>query len=182
MSEQDDLLLIRNVLKGDRSAFEAIVDKYEKTIFNLALRMTNSYEDAQDITQSVFVKAFEKLHGFNPKHKFFSWLYRIAVNESLNVVKQRKPFEPLNMDLVSKERTPDQNFHRAEIARSIQKALMDLKPHYRVVIVLRHFNDLSYEEISHVVGVPVKVVKSRLFTARKMLKDLLIQHGIKADD
>lgn len=178
----DDSVLVRRTLNGDRSAFETIVDRYQKAIFNLAFRMAGNIQDAEDITQSAFMKAFEKLHTYDPKYKFFSWLYRIAVNESLNCIKHKKPFEALDRDMVSGERTPDQQVHADQVSRRVQKALLQLKPDYRVVIVLRHFNGLSYQEISQSIAVPVKTVKSRLFTARQMLKDLLLQQGITAND
>lgn len=178
MTEQDDLILVQQCLRGDHNAFGVIVDRYQKAILNLAFRMTGNVQDAEDITQSVFVKAFEKLPSYDPRHKLFSWLYRIAVNESLNVVKRRKPTESPDAKLVSTEKPPDEQVHEAQVSGAVQKALLALKPEYRVVVVLRHFNNLSYEEIAKAVGTSVKLVKSRLFTARRLLKDLLIQHGI----
>lgn len=157
-----------------------LVEKYQKTIFNVVLRMTDHYEESEDITQTVFVKAFQKLDTFNPHYKFFSWLYRIAVNESLNFLKQRKHLVELDesLNLLSNEKSPEDQYDVLETSRDIQQALMDLKTQYRTVIILKHFQNLSYREISLILGVKEKTVKSRLFTARQQLKNILLQKGI----
>lgn len=181
-TEDNDLVLIRHCLDGHGEAFESIVDKYQKIMFNVALRMINNYEDAEDVTQSVFVKAFERLDTFNPNYKFFSWLYRITINESLNFLNQRKQFEELDKGLISTEKTPEEEYEDSETSRGIQKALMDLKLQYRTVIILRHFQNLSYREISQIIQLPEKTVKSRLFTARQLTKDILLRKGIGKND
>lgn len=178
MTEPDDMILVRQCLQGNTKAFEAIVDKYQKTIFNVALRMTNDEQDAEDIAQSVFMKAFEKLETFNPHYKFFSWLYRMAVNESLNLINQRKCFQELDESFVSKEKTPEESYEQNEMTQNIEIALMHLAPEQRALIVLKHFQDLSYKEISYILDVPEKTVKSRLFTARHLLKDILLKKGL----
>lgn len=175
MEEDDDAILVRRCLEGDEEAFERIVDKYQKAVVNLALRMITDYQDAEDVTQSVFVKLFEKLETFNPKYKFFSWLYRIAVNESLNFLDQRKHFEELSSEIISDEKTPEEAYDEIEATRDVQKALMTLKPEYRIAVVLKHFQDLSYEEISRILDIPEKTVKSRLFTARQLLGKVLLR-------
>lgn len=182
MTEQDDLMLVRQCLEGNTKAFESIVDKYQKAIFNVAFRMVSDYDDAEDIAQSVFIKAFEKLATFNPKYKFFSWLYRMAVNESLNFLNQRKRLQELDKNFVSKTKRPDEAYDDIELSQNIQNALMHLKPDYRAILVLKHFEDFSYEEIGYVLGIPEKTVKSRLYTARQLLKDILLKKGIVTND
>lgn len=175
VEEHDDAALVRECLAGNTKAFEALVDKYQKVIFNVAYRMINNYDDAEDITQSVFIKVYEKLNIFNPKFKFFSWLYRMAVNESLNYLNQKKRTEILNADsIVSKEKTPEEIYTELELSEKIQDALMELDPDHRILIVLRHFQDCSYKEMSYILDIPEKTVKSRLFTARQLLKTVLI--------
>lgn len=178
MVEQEDLVLIRECLSGSSRAFETIVNKYQKTVFNVAFRIINDHEDAEDITQSSFVKAFEHLETFNPSHKFFSWLYRIVVNESLNALNQKKRLEGLNEGLISKEKTPEETYDELETTENIDHALMDLTPDNRIVIVLKHFQNLSYTDIGHILDIPEKTVKSRLFTARQLLKSSLLKKGI----
>ncbi len=181
MKEDTDIILVRQCLRGNNGAFEAIVDKYQKPVFNAALRIINNYQDAEDVTQSSFVKAFEKLPSFKPRYKFFSWLYRIVVNESLNFVSQRKRLQELNTDLVSREKTAEEAYDDIETSQQLQVALMDLKVEHRVVIVLKHFQDLSYTEISQILDIPEKTVKSRLFTAREQLKTRLLKRYGKND-
>ncbi|MFQ5824372.1 MAG: RNA polymerase sigma factor [bacterium] len=182
MTEQDDFKLVRECLEGNPKAFELIIDKYQKPIFNIALRLINDYEDAQDITQSVFIKAFENLDTFNPKYKFFSWIYRIVVNESINFLNQRKHLEKLDKNFISKEKTPEEHYYEIEMCERVQDALMDLQIYYRTVIILRHFEDLSYREISYILDTPEKTVKSRLFTARQLLRNILLKKGIVKHD
>src|SRR5437763_1685892 len=96
MSEQDDEVLVRQCMAGDHGAFEVLVEKYQGPLFNLALRMTQEYADAEDITQTAFLKAYESLSSYKPGRKFFSWLYRIAVNETLNFLRGKRSQEPLS--------------------------------------------------------------------------------------
>lgn len=176
--DDKDLVLVRQCREGDVKAFESIVDKYQKIMFNVALRMIDNYEDAEDVTQLAFVKAFQKLDTFNPNYKFFSWLYRITTNESLNFLNQRKQFEELDNGLISEEKTPEEEYEESDTSRNVQRALMDLKLEYRTVIILKHLQDLSYREIGHILQLPEKTVKSRLFTARQQMKDILLKKGI----
>ena len=178
MSRDPDAQLVQDCLSGDRKAFDLLVAKYEKQLFNAAYRVTNDIDDAMDATQTAFVKAYEKLHTFDPSYRFFSWIYRILVNESLNLISRRRPLEELDSDIVHKARNPEELYGAAQIDQQVHLALQALEPNYRVIVVLKHFQDLSYKEISRIVGVPERTVKSRLFTARRRLKDLLAKRGI----
>ena len=178
MGKESDVELVHASLGGDRKAFEMLVARYEKKLFNTSYRVVNDYEDAMDATQTTFVKAYEKLDTFNPSYRFFSWIYRILLNESLNLIHQRKRFDQLDSDIILRAKNPEENFKERETGRHIQSALMEMKAEYRVLIVLKHFQELSYDEISDVTGIPVKTVKSRLFTARRQLRDLLLRRGI----
>ncbi|MFQ5771497.1 MAG: RNA polymerase sigma factor [bacterium] len=182
MTEPKDSALVKECLAGNTKAFEFIIDRYQKPIFNVALRMVNDYEDAQDVTQAVFVKAFEKLDTFKPKFKFFSWIYRMVINESINFINQKKQVDKLDRAFLSKAKTPEQNYLDIELREKIQKALMDLPIDYRVVIILRHFEELSYNEMSYILKIPEKTVKSRLFTARQNLRNILLKKGIVTHD
>jgi RNA polymerase sigma-70 factor (ECF subfamily) len=175
--EENDALLVQRSLSGDRDAFEALVVRYQKPMFNVALRIVHDYEDASEVTQAAFVSAFENLKHFKPRYKFYSWLYRITVNGSLNFAKGRRRFEGLDDGMVSIDKQPDELFSEKDTALIVEQALMKLPPDYRTVIVLSHFQDLSYKEIGNVLDIPEKTVKSRLFTARQLLKDILIGRG-----
>ena len=179
MIQPDDMALIEAALSGQRRAFDELVERYYKVIFNVALRMISDKNDAADITQSVFIKAFTNLKSYNSKFKFFSWIYRIAVNESLNFIKsQEQRSEELN-DEFPEEHTPESLSLRSELELKIQNALMKLKPEHRAVIILTHFQGLSYREAGDILHIPEKTVKSRLFSSRQMLKELLIQDGVE---
>ena len=178
MNDKSDSVLVKQCLSGDRRSFEVLVDRYQKPVFNVAFRIINNYDDAAEIAQTTFIKAFENLHTFDTKRKFFSWLYRIATNESLNYLKARKQHELLSDDHISHDRRPDEKFDDAESDQQLQSALLQLNPDYRIVLVLCHFHNLSYKEISAILDVPEKTVKSRLFSARKNLKELLVRESI----
>ena len=177
MSELSDEKLVQQCLEGNSKAYECLVNKYQEVIFNTALRMINNYDDAKDVTQTVFIKGFEKLDTFNNSHKFFSWIYRMTINESINFIKSRKDSELIGEDVMSQEKTPEHIFVDRETSKKIDNALMKLNLDYRVVVVLRHFVELSYREISFILDTPEKTIKSRLYSARKMLNTIMVEQG-----
>ena len=179
MVDRQDNAIVRRCLKGETGVFKLLVDKYQKPIYNLAFRMTKNLEDAEDLTQTVFIKAFQKLDTFRFNYKFFSWIYRIAVNESLNFLNQRKRLTDLDSKIISTEKTPEEIVQQEELNRQIQDGLMVLNPDYRILIILKHFHMFSYREIAFIVDIPEKKVKSRLFTARQLLKDALMEKGFR---
>lgn len=176
--DTDDKVLVQECLEGSRKSFELIVEKYYKTVFRLSFRILHNSDDAEEITQTVFIKAFENLDKYNPKFKFFSWLYRIAINEALNFSKKQSYTEKLNDEYSTNEENPDQIYDRSELGEKIQVALLELDMLYRVPVVLKHFLDYSYKELSDLLDIPEKTVKSRLFTGRQLLKDILIKNKV----
>jgi RNA polymerase sigma-70 factor (ECF subfamily) len=168
-ADEQDRALVKRCLEGQRDAASGLVDRYQKRLFNVALRMLNNVQDAEDVTQTVFLNAFLKLRTYNPRYKFFSWIYRMTVNESLNMLKRRKRTVTLEdePDIRAPGAAPDR---AAEVQDSVGKALMSLKPDDRAVVVLRHFVSFSYQEIADVLEIPVRTVKSRLYTARERLR------------
>jgi RNA polymerase sigma-70 factor (ECF subfamily) len=168
-----DRALVRRCLENheDRAAAGALVDRYQQRLFNVALRMLGNVQDAEDVTQTVFFNVFDKLERYDPRYKFFSWIYRMTVNESLNALKRRKPVVTLENEISLLAPGGD----AAEAEDRVGKALMSLKPDDRAVVVLKHFVSFSYEEIAGVLGIPVKTVKSRLFTARERLRTALLE-------
>jgi RNA polymerase sigma-70 factor, ECF subfamily len=164
----DDVVLVQRCLAGDPAAFEPLVRRYQRVLFNVALRMLGDYAAADDATQNAFIGAYRKLASFDPNRRFFSWIYRILVNECLNDRRSRQPFEPLAADVAALG-SPADDLETSERRRAVQAAIRDLPRDYRDVVVLRHFGGLSYDEIADAVGVPAKTVKSRLHTARERL-------------
>ena len=177
MEERDVLGLIDRTLAGDHQAFGELVDAYGPVVYNLALRMVCDPEDARDLSQTVFVKAYQKLATFDRENRFFSWIYRITINESLNLRSRRRRHEELDETLAADERGPEARCAAAEENGLVQRGLMELSPDHRMVIVLRHFLELSHHEMSDVLRVPEKTVKSRLHTARCRLAVILKRSG-----
>jgi len=178
MSEPDDTELMERCSKGDRQAFEVLLVRYEKPVFNAAYRMLNSPEDARDITQTVFLKVYENLDQYDPKYRFFSWIYRITLNESINWLKKSNRMDSLDGDTPDAAGGPEQEASNAQLGESMQAALMAISPDYRAVIILKHLLGCSYQEISEVLEVPEKTVKSRLYTARQLLQENLTERGL----
>jgi len=164
--------LVERCLQGDLEAFAPLVVRYQGPLFNVALRMVRNPEDARDITQTAFVKAYEKLGSFDPRFRFFSWIYRIVINECLNFVSRRRRERPLDERLASAD-DPYREAEARELATRVREALVTLSEDYRQVVILRHFLGLSYAEMSAALLIPEKTVRSRLHTARQRLADVL---------
>jgi RNA polymerase sigma-70 factor (ECF subfamily) len=177
MARDDDTMLVEACLRGNRQAFDELVDRYEGPLFSAAYRITGSAEDAMDATQNAFVNAYEKLHTFDPSYRFFSWIYRIAVNESLNLVGRRKEKTELEEETPTKSRGPAEILDSTEARGVLNQALLELEPHYRTVIVLKHLEGFSYREIAELLEIPERTIKSRLFTARQRLRVILTKRG-----
>lgn len=173
MSKPDDTGLIRSCMKGDRKAFETLLIRYEKPVFNAAYRMLNNRDDARDVTQTVFLKAYEHLGDFDPKFRFFSWIYRIALNESVNCLNKRGRTEELAREPIAETGGPEDAMDHELRNRQLQSALMTIKAEYRSVIVLKHFLDCNYLEISQILDISEAKVKSRLYSGRQLLKETL---------
>lgn len=170
-------MLVQACLRGDRQAFDELVDRYERPLFNASYRITGSVEDAMDATQAAFVNAFEKLHTFDQTHRFFSWIYRIAVNQALNLVGKRRPVSELDDNTPAANPSPEATYRETEVSGVLQLAMAKLTPDYRTVIILKHLEGFSYREIGELLEISEKTVKSRLFTARRQLRVILTEQG-----
>ena len=178
MDNDVDQALVERFRNGDRDAFTALMVRYQRPIYNAAFWIVRSADDARDIAQSVFLKVAERLDEFDDSHRFFSWIYRIAVNESLNLLRRNGHEEPLDdeIELPGGSDDPESQARDAERSRHIQRALLTMSAMDRTVIVLRHFSECSYQEIARVLDVDEKTVKSRLFEARRRLRELLTEY------
>jgi RNA polymerase sigma-70 factor (ECF subfamily) len=171
-----DQALVEGCRNGDRAAFAALVVRYQQPIYNAAYRVLGNAEDAADTAQAVFLKVAERLEDYDPRFKFFSWLYRIAVNESLNLLRRNGREEPLDeeMDIPGADSAnPEWQLGEAQVSRHVQGALMKMRAEDRVMIALRHFSECSYREIGAILELDEKTVKSRLYEARSRLRGLL---------
>jgi RNA polymerase sigma-70 factor (ECF subfamily) len=175
--EQQDRTAVERCLQGDTDAFGLLIDRYERPIYNTVLHIVGNVDDAREICQEVFMKAFQHLSSYDPNRKFFSWIYRVAVNEALNHIKSRRTTEPLSESLETPNANPAVHFEEMEQWTELHEQIMKLDPNYRAVVILRHFIHLSYGEIAEILNLPEKTVKSRLFTARQLLRDAMQARG-----
>jgi RNA polymerase sigma-70 factor (ECF subfamily) len=171
--DQDDGAVVARCLRGDTAAFALLVERYERVLFSVALRMLGDAEDARDATQDAFVKVYQRLGDYNAEYRFFSWIYRILTNECLNALRARRPHEP-DVPETSTTSGALEALELEERRQAVQNAIAGLPPDYRDVLILRHFAELSYEEVADTLAIPLKTVKSRLYTARQQLGHRLL--------
>ena len=184
-----DLALVERSKAGDTAAFEQLVRQYDRQIYRTALHITQNREDAEDITQDVFFKAFQKLEQFQGNSKFSTWLVRIAVNESLMRLRRRKTSKTVSMDQdVETEEgaiprdfaewrpNPEEIFSQSELGDILRKTIAGLPPGFRTVFTLRDIENLSTEETAEALGLSVPAVKSRLLRARLQLRERLSRY------
>jgi RNA polymerase sigma-70 factor, ECF subfamily len=172
----EDRALLQRYRNGDAQAFTELVVRYQRPVYRAAFWILHRSEDADDIAQTVFLKAAERIADYDPRYKFFSWIYRIAVNEALNVQRRRGHEEELDEDaeLPDDGRAgPESQFGEQQRARALRVALLKLTANDRLIITMRHFQECSYAEMAEVLAVEEKTVKSRLFEARQRLRALL---------
>jgi RNA polymerase sigma-70 factor, ECF subfamily len=177
----DDQPLIEACRAGQTQAFGELVRRYQGRLYPTLLRLSGSAEDAHDLLQDAFLRAFENLGRFHGDSSFYTWLYRIAVNLAISGRRRRRTLrlsetrrdEPIDPPAPSEESDPTLPLERAERSAAIQKALGTLAPDHRAVVVLKEFDGLRYEEVAAVLGIPVGTVRSRLHRARCELREKL---------
>ncbi len=183
-----DTRLVAEALSGSEASFEALVQKYQRPIIAYVFRILGDYDSSLDVTQEVFIKVYNSLDKYSSEYKFTTWLYRIAHNAAIDHIRRHsvtlQSIETENADgayelqiespLPSPEKEREQNEWRTEI----ESVIRCLPVPYRNLILLRHSQDLSYDEIAEVTGLPLGTVKNRLFRAREMMRDILVERGI----
>jgi RNA polymerase sigma-70 factor (ECF subfamily) len=172
MAGASDKELVKQCLQGNNGAFDELVDRYQMTMYRTALSIVKDTEVAKDVTQNGFIKSWENLDSYNSDYKFYSWLYRIIMNEALNKVRRKEQTEnisPTETDGV----TPFHKVIREEEYRQLYEAIEALDQKFSSVIYLRHFEELSYKDIAEVLDIDEKKVKSRLYGARMKLRESL---------
>lgn len=188
--------LVERARAGDPAAFTSLVNRYERKIYRLAKHITQNDEDAEDVLQESFMKAYSNLESFQMQSKFYTWLVRIAVNESLMKLRKRKSDRTVSLDepheteedtvtreIAVWEDDPEKRYSREELREILEKAVDSLKPAFRTVFVLRDIEELSTEETAEALGISVPAVKSRLLRARLQLRERLTrQFRRKGDD
>ncbi|HAO78473.1 MAG TPA: RNA polymerase subunit sigma-24 [Verrucomicrobia subdivision 3 bacterium] len=182
--------LVRQARRGDLNAYDELVKRYQQRIYATIYHMTSNHEDANDLAQESFIKAFQALNTFKGGSTFYTWLYRIAVNKTINFLKQRKKRQHMSLndidfnaehdpDLVAliSDKTPFRNAGLSELQKFLNEALLKLSEPHRMVVVLHDVQGQSHEEIAEIMGCNIGTVRSRLFYARQQLQGYLSEYA-----
>jgi RNA polymerase sigma-70 factor (ECF subfamily) len=191
----DESTLVAQAREGDTRAFGELVRRYEGKIFRLAQHVTQNREDAEDVLQETFLKAYEHLDQFKGDSKFYTWIVRIAVNQALMKLRRRKTDKSVSLDetidtgedtitreIAAWDEDPEQRFSREELGEILDTAVESLEPPYRSVFVLRDIEELSTEETAEALNLSVPAVKSRLLRARLQLREKLTRYFKRKGD
>ena len=181
-----DVLLVNRARAGDVQAYEKLVKQYDRQVFRIAQHITQNREDAEDVVQDAFLKAYEKLDQFQGNSKFYTWIVRIAVNQALMKLRKRKSDRSVSLDegidtgedtvtreIATWDENPEQKYTREELNTILDEAIQGLAPTYRTVFVLRDVEEMSTEETAEALGLSIPAVKSRLLRARLQLREKL---------
>ena len=178
-----DEILVKKIRAGDLASFEKLVSRYQKKIFSYVYRMVESREDAGDLTQEVFLQVFRSLDTFRGDAKLNTWLYRVATNKTLDFLRRNKKAKGVSMDLEGysedlsltccPENNPEHIYLKEEKVRRLRRMIAGLPDRYRVVLVLFHYQELSYRQIAETLDIPVKTVATRIYRAKSLLKETL---------
>jgi RNA polymerase sigma factor (sigma-70 family) len=185
----EDMDLVRRARKGDLGAYDELVRRYQERIYATIYHMTSNHEDANDLAQEAFIKAFQALGSFKGGSSFYTWVYRIAVNKTINFLKQRKGKAQMSLDdldfhaehdpdlmaLIS-EKTPRREVGLTELQEKLNSAMQRLSEPHRLVVTLHDVQGLSHEEIAKIMGCNIGTVRSRLFYARQQLQGYLADY------
>ena len=189
MTREEELEIILRVRAGDTDAFEALVLEHQNKVYSLALRMVGNEEDARDMAQEAFIRAFNSLASFRGESKFSVWLYRLTSNICIDCLRGRatrrtvslswedEDGEEGELEIPDERFSPEARLERTELRESVRRGLDSLSPEYREILLLREINGLSYDEISRALNLEEGTVKSRIFRARKKLSEFLIREG-----
>jgi len=180
--EQTDATLVQRTLRGETAAYNVLVQRYQRQVYNLAYRMVGSAEDAGDMVQETFLRAYGALASFRQDASFLTWLYKIASNLCIDHLRARKSKGALSLEVELEEGrepaadrlgSPEDTAVRGAVGEIVQKAVMNLPERYRVVVVMRHLQGMSVDEIANQLNYPSGTVKTHLFRAREMLRERL---------
>jgi len=194
-ADTDESVLVAQSREGDTRAYGELVRRYEGKIFRLAQHITQNREDAEDVLQESFLKAYEHLDQFKGDSKFYTWIVRIAVNQALMKLRRRKTSKSVSLDeqidtgedtvareIAAWEENPEQRYSREELGSILDEAVQSLEPPYRSVFVLRDIEELSTEETAEALNLSIPAVKSRLLRARLQLREKLTRYFKRKGD
>lgn len=176
--EPSDYELVQKCLSGEREVFSELVTRYKKLVFSVVYNMISDKQEINDISQEVFIRIYKSLNRYNPEYKFSTWVVKITTNLCLDMIRKKKvdsmPIEEIE-GVSSDCDTPEEQFISRERSDRIKKAIQELPEKYRVPIILFHKNGLSYEEMMKVLNEPMTIIKNRLYRARLMLREKLME-------
>lgn len=187
---QDEAALVAEAIGGSELAFRTLVERYQRPVFSLILRMVHDRGIAEDVTQEVFVKAWLALARYDPRRRFASWLFKIASNAAIDQLRRKKlPTTPIEtsdpdqssiLDRIEDERSesPDTLVKRRELSSALEAAVAALRPEYRLVVLLRFREELPYRDIAEATGMPLGTVKTNLRRARREIEERLRKDGV----
>ncbi|MGI8642027.1 MAG: RNA polymerase sigma factor [Pyrinomonadaceae bacterium] len=179
--------LIEKAIRGREDGFEELVRRYQRPITGYVYRMLNNYDASLDVTQEVFIKVYNSLERYSSDYKFSTWLYRIAHNAAIDYMRRNSTYQQsletenedgtYQLQIESPQPTPEQERERSEWRTEIESVVKCLPTVYRELILLRHAQDLSYDEIAEITNLPLGTVKNRLFRAREMMREIFVERG-----
>ena len=187
VTEQDEEQLVISSKKGNQDAFAQLVQQHQRRVFNLAFRMLQQYEEANEVTQETFLAAWQGLPSFRGDAQFSTWLYRIAYNCALKQLEQRKRDKALQVVVqaeqivasIGQEQRVDAALETHARQTMVQEQLSQLPAKYRIVLILRHLQEMTYEEMAQILTMPIGTIKTHLFRARNLLKERLEKFGVE---
>lgn len=180
-----DLTLIEAAMKGNQTAYAELMDRYRDTIYFMLLKMVKNRNDAEDLTIEAFGKAFKNLHQYTPNYAFSTWLFKIASNNCIDFLRKKKNItisidgqtdsdgNEVTMPIASDELDPEEDLIKRQKAKLLRQVVDQLKPRYKELVILRYFDELSYEEIAQKNNLPLGTVKAQLFRARELLLNVM---------
>lgn len=182
--QHEDEQLVESVKRGDLRAFEVLLKKYQKRVWNVAFLMVGNRDLADDITQEVFIKVYKKIDRYSQNTSFYSWLYRMTVNLSIDELRKRKVKKILSLNFLTEDGYEDLRSEQGRVLPSteiddderreiVRKALKMISAEHREVLILREYENYGYNEIAETLGISIQAVKSRIFRARKELRDVI---------
>jgi RNA polymerase sigma-70 factor (ECF subfamily) len=188
--KSEDRVLVERCLKGEERAFEELLNKYKNSVYSICYRMVRNHTDAEDLAQDVFIRTFSVLDRYDPSYPFSSWLFRITSNLCIDFLRKAKggmvsldqpidgPEGSIQRQLPADVVKPDRQMENKEMMAALEEAISTLPEHYRVIVILRHQEQMSYEEIADDLGIPLGTVKARIHRARNMIKEYFRRSGL----
>jgi RNA polymerase sigma-70 factor (ECF subfamily) len=182
----EEQIWLEQARRGDKAAFGKLIEAYQRPVYNLAYRMLNNPGEAEEAAQEAFIRAYTRLHTYNPKHKFSTWMLSITSNYCIDLIRKRRalllsidePLPPHPALMSDGQKGPEAQMEMSEQQEMVQSLLQELPADYRQAVVLRYWHEMSYEEIAEMMDTTVSAIKSRLFRARRQLAEVGMANGL----